>query len=414
MGEFLPKRKAFYICKFLQDKGFEAVFAGGCVRDMILNIEPHDYDVATNATPDDIKNIFKNAKFVGESFGVSLIDGIEVATFRTDGDYSDGRRPDMVEFSTMKEDAKRRDLTMNAMFYDPISEKTIDYFNAIHDIVNGMIRFVGNAKDRINEDYLRMMRAVRFSTKFNMIIVSDDIIKTNAYKIKELSKERILEELIKGLEINPSNYIKKLKEFGILQHILPEVEVLEMSKQDPIWHPEGDVLTHSLMVLENVKSDDWRIKLAALLHDVGKPETQEIYEERISNKGHDKAGAKTTEKICKRLKMSVEDTVFTTALVKDHMKFKDIKHMKKSTLRRFINEPHYEALIDLSRADVLGTGYTGHDMTIIDFAKEMFEVYSGAGNEPAMPTPFVNGKMRKSLLISFSVITPPVKSDLDE
>lgn len=153
----------------------------------------------------------------------------------------------------------------------------------------------------------------------------------------------------------------------------------------------GDVLTHSLMVLDNVKSDDWRIKFAALLHDVGKPETQERHDDRISNKGHDKAGEIIAEKICKRLKMSTEDTVFIVSLVKDHMKFKDIKNMKKSTLRRFINEPHYEALIDLSRADVLGTGYEGHDMSIIDFAIEMLEVYSGEGNEPAMPTPFING-----------------------
>ena len=419
------KNKAINICKRLQDNGYEAVFAGGCVRDMILGIEPNDYDVATSATPSDIKKIFKNAKFVGESFGVSLIGEIEVATFRTDGSYMDGRRPDNITFSTMEEDAERRDLTINAIFFDPIKGNYLDCVGGFNDIDNKLIRFIGDADKRIDEDNLRIMRAIRFASRFYFRIdmKSFDAIIKNAYKTKDLSGERILEELKKGMKVNPEIYIKSLRGSGVLKHILPEVYDLIGSKQSKKWHPEGatvqevnsdikipydpnnpehsdktkykfnhgDVFIHTMLVLEKLGDVDWKIKFAALLHDIGKPATQ-VFEEdgRITNKGHDKLGAEMTEVICKRLKMSNSDTDFIVALVKGHMNIKDILHMKKSTLRRFIAKPYYLDLIKLVEADTLGTGYD-HDMSFVAHARDEYEKYTNEPEEPAMPEPFIDG-----------------------
>jgi len=368
MGKMTEKRRATNICKILQDKGFEAVFAGGCVRDIIMNIEPKDYDVATNATPDEIKANFTISKFVGESFGVSLVNGIEVATFRTDGEYSDGRRPDSVKFCSMEEDAKRRDLTINAIFFDPITEKHIDFVGGLQDIAQRIIRFVGDPIDRINEDALRLLRAVRFMTKYNLYFSSDeqfDKMEALAWKVSTLSEERILEELKKGLSLkNSKKYINNLLEFGILDWILPEVSNLFLNEQDPIWHPEGDVLTHTLLALSSLPEEvDWRVKFAVLIHDIGKPATQTFEEERIRNHRHSNVGADMAEVLCERLRMSNEDTKHIVSLVRDHMKFKDIKSI---------------------------TGYD-HNMDILEYAKEQFENYKPEDDKPMLPEPLVNG-----------------------
>ncbi len=422
------KNRAKNICRKLQNHGYEAVFAGGAVRDMVLGIEPHDYDVATSATPDQIKQIFKNTKFVGESFGVSLINEIEVATFRQDSSYTDGRRPDSVEFTSMENDAKRRDLTINALFFDPIIEEYIDFIdiNGVKDIDDKVIRFVGNAQERIDEDALRIMRAIRFASRFDFKIdkVSFMAMLKSAYKIETLSGERVLEELKKGLKVNPKEYIEKLSSSGILFYILPEVHALVGNKQSKRWHPEGatvekkgtklkipydpknpdhndetkykfnhgDVFTHTMLVLKHLEDHpDWRVKFAAILHDIGKPATAGLNDRGdINNHGHAKKGAKITEVICKRLKMSNKDIVFITSLVRNHMKFKDIKNMRRSSLRRFINQDYFKELIDLSRADILGTGCC-HDMTIISYAEKVYEKYTNEPEEPAMPEPFITG-----------------------
>jgi len=422
------KNRAKNICRKLQNHNYEAVFAGGAVRDMILGIEPHDYDVATSATPDQIKEIFKNTKFVGESFGVSLINEIEVATFRKDSVYADGRRPDKVEFTSMENDAKRRDLTINALFFDPIIEEYIDFnsINGVKDIDNKVIRFVGNAQDRINEDSLRIMRAIRFASKLNFKIETKtfNAIFANVNKVKNLSGERILEELKKGLKVNSVKYIESLKDCGVLEYILPEVEALVGSKQSKRWHPEGatvekkgtelkipydpknpehndetkykfnhgDVFTHTMLVLKQLENHpDWRLKFAALFHDIGKPATVGLNARGdINNHGHAKKGAKNTEVICKRLRMSNKDTVFITSLVRNHMKFKDIINMKRSSLRRFASQDYFKELIDLSRADILGTGYS-NDLTIINYAEKVYEEYTNEPEEPAMPEPFITG-----------------------
>jgi len=243
MGEMTNKRIATNICKRLQDAGFEAVFAGGAVRDMILGIEPNDYDVATNAAPIQIKKLFNNSKFVGESFGVSIVNGIEVATFRQENNYTDGRRPDTIKFcSSMKDDALRRDLTINALFFDPISEEIHDFVKGKCDISLGIIDFVGNPRDRINEDVLRILRAVRFKVRFGFQIdlLTEVALMESGSKLEALSGERIFEELKKGLSLDdPAEYINQLKKLNLLKFILPEIHSLIGCEQNRKWHPEG-------------------------------------------------------------------------------------------------------------------------------------------------------------------------------
>jgi len=243
-------QNAKLICKILQDSGFDGVIAGGAVRDMIMGSEPHDFDIATSANPDIVVTLMKKVRFqvkeVGKAFGVVLVkiqnDEFEIATFRIDSKESDGRRPSSVIFSSMEEDAKRRDLTINAIFYDPISDIFHDFVNGKQDISNKVIRFVGNPNERIEEDKLRMIRAVRFALKLGFEIESEtfDAIKSNAHKISVISPERIHQELEKMIMIRkPSAMIDILLNSGLLKEILPEVERLSRVPQDPRWHPEG-------------------------------------------------------------------------------------------------------------------------------------------------------------------------------
>jgi poly(A) polymerase len=391
----VERRRAVNICKRLQDAGFEAVFAGGCIRDMLLEIAPNDFDVATSATPEQVKRIFSNSKFVGENFGVSIVNGIEVATFRSDGDYLDGRRPDSVVFSSMEEDAKRRDLTINALFFDPITEEVIDFVGGKVDIEKGIIRFVGNAEDRINEDSLRILRAVRFAVRldFNMENPTEAIIFENGSKVKSLSGERVFEELKKGLMLeNPEKYILQLDNLGILNHILPEVADLVGSTQSKRWHNEGDVFTHSMLVLSKVKSEDYRIRMAALFHDIGKPYTRGLSSRGdISNHGHDKVGAFMFQEIAERLRISNEDSKLISYLIEDHMKALEISKMKKPTLRRFISKEHFEELMKLVEADILGSGFGPWDLSAIEFAREAVKKFSGEEKTPILPKPFIDG-----------------------
>lgn len=395
MSDKNDRRRAVNICKRLQDAGFEAVFAGGCVRDMLLDLEPNDFDVATSATPDQVKEVFFNSKFVGESFGVSLVNGIEIATFRTDGDYTDGRRPDSVIFSTMKEDAERRDLTINAMFFDPITEEVIDFVGGKVDLEAGVVDFVGLPKERIKEDVLRILRAVRFQVRFGfeMDLFTEVEIVNNSGRLKGLSGERIFEELKKGLSLNnPEKYISRLHDLKILEHILPEVEALVGCKQSKKWHSEGDVFTHSMLVLSKVKSNDYRVRMAALFHDIGKPHTMGLNDiGDINNHGHDKVGTFMFQEIAERLRMSNEDTQLISLLIEDHMKIKEIQKMKKSTLRRFISKGHMEELIELGKADILGSGFGPWDLSSIDFAENVVEEFSGEEEKPILPKPFIDG-----------------------
>ncbi len=249
------KIDATTICQVFRNNGFQGVFAGGCVRDQLLGIEPNDYDIATNATPNEIKKIFPNAIGVGKNFGIMLVhigeSKCEVATFRTDGAYSDGRRPDSVSFATMKEDAERRDFTINAIFYDPVSEVYHDFKNGKLDIINKVLRFVGDPYKRIQEDHLRIMRAIRFAVKYDLKIdhLTECALREHADLINNLPKERIVQEFNKILELGkPTKSIRMLLEYGIIDYIIPLVRKLDGNKQDPIWHPEGSLVRRKVYV----------------------------------------------------------------------------------------------------------------------------------------------------------------------
>ena len=289
--------QALEIVKRLRDHGYQAVYAGGCVRDMILGLTPADYDVATDALPEIVESLFEKTLPVGKNFGVIIviIDDVqvEVATFRTDSATSDGRRPDSVVFSSMEEDAKRRDLTINGMFYDPIKEELIDCVKGHEDIHDKIIRLIGDPEARIAEDKLRMLRVVRFAAKLGFSVDSATMrtVKAHSSEIKQVSAERITEELQKILRTgNYRKAVDLLFETGLIDHILPEITAMKGCEQPVDYHPEGDVLEHTILALESLPIDaSDELRMGVLLHDVGKPPTQ-TFEDRIRFSGHDPTG----------------------------------------------------------------------------------------------------------------------------
>lgn len=352
---------ALYIVKTLQDKNYQAVYAGGCVRDMLMKRTPKDIDIATSALPDQIEQLFKRTIPVGKAFGVInvLIEDhdIEVATFRSDGNYDDGRRPESIAFCSMKEDARRRDLTINGLFLDPIKNQIYDFVNGQQDILLKTIRFIGNPEQRIQEDKLRMLRATRFATQFTWPIeaYSAFFIKRCAHEINQISNERIQEELTKILQAEVSFGFKGLLDLHLLQYVLPEIYKLKGCQQNKTWHPEGDVWMHTLYLLHKLSeyTDNKILLWAGLLHDVGKPETTYTEDGIIKSKEHAKVGAKIAEKILKRLKFSNKETEAIYQLVYNHMSIKQAKEMRKSTLRKYLGRPDIENLMTLSYYDSL-------------------------------------------------------------
>lgn len=353
------------ICEILQDAGYEAVFAGGCVRDMLQGVEPHDIDIATSATPEQVESLFEKTVAVGKSFGVIRVifddEEFEIATFRKDSETSDGRRPDSVEFSSMQEDARRRDLTVNAIFFDPIKDKIHDFVGGIEDLKRRKIRFVGNPQDRIEEDKLRMLRVIRFASRGRFFVegrTSDAVIK-NADKIVVVSKERIADELTKILT-HPDAYrgFEFLQTCGFWQYLIPEVAKLQGCTQNPKWHPEGDVFEHTLKMLRiagkklvNNPVLAWGI----LLHDIAKPNTWEEINGKITNHGHAEIGEKMARKILIGLKFDKKTTDKICSLVGQHMKFFDAKKMKGSTRMKLIADENFDNMLELHRCDCLGS-----------------------------------------------------------
>jgi poly(A) polymerase len=383
------KEQALYIVEKLQNAGYQAVFAGGCVRDMYLGITPNDYDVATNALPEIVESLFERTLAVGKSFGVIvvLIDGfeIEVATFRSDGESSDGRHPDSVTFSTMKEDALRRDLTINGMFYDPIEKRIYDFVGGHKDLLNNIVRLIGNPEDRIKEDKLRMLRVVRFASRFKFAIASDTLeaVSKHAHEITDVSAERILDELLKILRAkNFGISIDLLFQTNLIEYILPEVKAMKGVEQPADYHPEGDVLTHTILALEYLPEDaSDELLMATLLHDVGKPPTQ-VYADRIRFNEHDIKGADLTREILKRLKCSNDFSDHVIKMVKGHMKFMQVKDMRTSTLRRFFSVPKFNEHMLLHRSDCMSSH---KKLDNLEFLEEKMKIY-----EPMEPTPVKN------------------------
>lgn len=386
--------KALHVIKTLQSSNHRAVAAGGvardkCIRDLLgVEVETHDWDIATSATPEQIKAVFPHTLTVGEKFGVTIvvIDGapIEVATFRKDGKYTDGRRPDTVELTNiLEEDASRRDFTINAMFYDPTEDVIIDFFQGETDIKNKVIRAVGDPHTRMREDWLRMMRAVRFHAKlgFSLDPALKEAIKHYDYNIGHIAKERVRDELIKICgAAYPASGFELLHELHLLGRILPEVSSTVACEQDLVYHPEGDVWTHTLGVVSTLKQlgADPLLIFAGLLHDIGKVRCKQSYEDkegrkRISNNGHDHEGGEMALRICNRLRMPTATCNKVRLLVKNHMKAHVAKEMNQSTLIRFLralsNEDILESQILLQHADALNSG-RGEEKSLFQFYKD--------------------------------------------
>ena len=385
------KTKAQEIVKILSDVGFKAYWAGGCVRDMVMGIEPMDYDIATDARPEQVIKLFKKTIPVGASFGVVkvLYDDFEfeVATFRSDGAYIDGRRPEDVHFSTEKEDAFRRDFTINGIFYDPTYEKIIDYVNGQADIKNNIIRTINDPKDRFSEDRLRLIRAVRFAAGFQFEIepYTYNTIKELADTIFQVSAERIRDELCKMLTgVHPANSIQLLDEVGMLKVILPEVTAMKGIKQPEEFHPEGDVWEHTMLMLKNMSSPTPEMALGVLLHDVGKPPTFSI-EDRIRFNNHCEIGARITEEIGDRLRLSKKQIEHISELVLHHLRFKDVQKMRESKLKRFLRLPNFAEHLELHRLDCLACH---GNLNNLEFCKhKLLELKP----EEIKPKPLING-----------------------
>jgi len=353
--------KAVEIVKTLRNAGFRAYWVGGCVRDLVMDREPQDYDIATDARPEQIINLFSKTVPVGASFGVMkvLVENcaFEVATFRSDGRYLDGRHPTEVHFSSEKEDAFRRDFTINGMFFDPIEDRLIDYVQGKHDIEAKLVRCIGDPNHRFTEDKLRLIRAVRFAARFGYRIEpsTHEAMIALAPQISEVSAERIRDELAKILMGDqPDQGIRLLHQTGLLKTILPEIVAMEGVQQPPEFHPEGDVFTHTLLLLEKMRSPSFELAFGALLHDVGKPPTFAI-KDRIRFDKHCEVGSQMAREVGHRLRFSNQQIEVVAELVKDHLRFKDVRNMRSSTLKRFLRNLNFAEHLELHRLDCLAS-----------------------------------------------------------
>jgi poly(A) polymerase len=429
---------ARHILHKLHECGCEAYLAGGCVRDLLLSREPEDYDVATSATPDIVLNLFPRTFAVGAHFGVVLvsmeIDGqatlTEVATFRSDGAYSDGRHPDAVRYTTSaEEDVQRRDFTINGLLLNPdgpdphlrgpqrqvlvvgaagapglasetwdrspesLSPLVLDYVGGLTDLNAGILRAIGNPERRFEEDHLRMLRAVRFASRFSFEIdpTTQAAIRALAPKIEAVSRERVRDELTRMLtEGHARRAFELLDATGLLTQVLPEVTKLKGVQQPPQYHPEGDVWIHTLMLLSQLEpGSPMTLAWGALLHDIGKPATFQAPAspgDRIRFNGHVEVGVRIAAEICRRLRFSNDETAQILALVENHMRFADTPRMKAATLKRFFRLDRFSEHLTLHRMDCLASG--GY-LDYWQFAKDQYEAMPP---EEVRPTPLLTGR----------------------
>ena len=371
------------IVERLRAEGYDAYFAGGCVRDLLLEHTPADFDVATSAKPDAVLAMFPRTFAVGAHFGVILVadelDGqqivTEVATFRSDGAYADGRRPESVRFSeSAEEDVVRRDFTINGMLFDPQTGNVLDFVSGRDDLAAKLIRAIGNPSERFDEDKLRTLRAVRFAARFEFEIEArtEAAIKRSAGQIHQVSSERIRDELTRMLtEGHARRAYELLDRTGLLKEVLPEIDRLHGVEQPPEFHPEGDVWTHTLMLLDQLAAGaSPTLAWGALLHDVGKPATFQPGPGRIRFNGHVEIGVRIAEDICRRLRFSNDESAQIAALVENHMRFGDVERMKESTLKRFFRLHDFSEHLALHRMDCLASHGS---LELYDFAKRKFE-----------------------------------------
>ncbi len=375
---------ALQALRILRQHGHQALWAGGCVRDLLLGRDPADYDVATSATPDEVMRIFPQSYDVGAKFGVVLVpmkalgdghgDGdterrghIEVATFRSDGAYLDGRHPDSVRYTdSPQHDVERRDFTINGLLLDPLSShpntphgELLDYVEGRRDLERGIVRTIGRPEQRFAEDKLRMLRAVRFAARFGYVIeaATSQAIRSLAAQIHQVSCERIRDELSKMLtEGRAQRAFKLLDETGLLRELLPEITRMKGVEQPPQFHPEGDVFVHTLLLLEALPPGcSLTLAWGALLHDVGKPATFRRAPDRIRFDGHVEIGVSIANDILSRLRFSNRDREQILALVENHMRFADVRKMKDSTFKRFVRLPEFDEHLAVHRLDCLAS-----------------------------------------------------------
>ncbi len=385
--------KAIAIVKRLKEEGHEAYLAGGCVRDMLLAKSPQDYDIATSAKPDAVKKIFPKTIEVGAQFGVILVlsdgDSFEVATFRWDGPYVDGRRPSEVRFAGMREDILRRDFTINGMMYDPVEDRLIDLVGGREDLGRRLIRAIGEPRERFREDRLRMIRAVRFAASLGFTIEENTLraIREEAASITQVSWERIGEEITRLLtEGGARRGFELLDESGLLPAVLPEVARMKGVEQTPDYHPEGDVFVHTLLVLSRLTEPTETLAYGSLLHDVGKPVSAQRQQDHITFYGHTEKGAEMAIEILKRLKRSRSVWERVAYLVKYHLRHTQAPKMRVSTLKRFLGEEGIEELLELTRLDALASN---GDLQYYDFCRRKLEEFK---HEEIHPEPLLKGK----------------------
>jgi poly(A) polymerase len=434
------KQQAAEIVRALRERGHQAYFVGGCVRDLLLGREPADYDVATDATPRQVMQIFPQTFAVGEQFGVVLVPfkadttkdtkehegdepartdsfegrvvpgamggsgkqrylflppslrkSVEVATFRSDVGYSDGRHPDEVRFTKdPSEDVQRRDFTINGMMQDPATNGVLDFVGGREDLKAGIVRAIGDPERRFAEDKLRMLRAVRFAARFDYRIDPATLAAINrmAAHINQVSCERVREELTKMLtEGQARRAFELLDTTGLLPEVLPEIANMKGVEQSPQYHPEGDVFVHTLLLLEKLPSGCSKtLAWGALLHDVGKPPTYRRAPDRIRFDGHVDVGVKMAAEICRRLRFSNHETDQILALVDNHMRFADVQRMKQSTLKKFLRLPAFEEHLELHRIDCLSSHA---QLDSYEYSREQLLCLPP---EAIRPTPLITGR----------------------
>jgi poly(A) polymerase len=421
------KKHAETIIRALREHGHQAYLVGGCVRDLLLGREPADYDVATGAAPEEVMRIFPETYAVGAQFGVVLVpvrdvagdvasnvsteeaericrdvacyvssntvskaNVVEVATFRSDLGYSDGRHPDQVRFSkSPREDVERRDFTINGMLLDPVTGQVLDYVGGQKDLQARIIRAIGRPELRFDEDKLRMLRAVRFAARFGYTIESETFaaIQKLAPGIHQVSRERVRDELTKMLtEGQAREAFLLLDQTGLLKEVLPEIVAMKGVEQPPQFHPEGDVFVHTLLLLQELPHPcSAALAWGSLLHDVGKPATFRVAPDRIRFDNHAAVGVKMAEEICWRLRFSNDDTDQILALIDNHMRFSSVPQMKESTFKRFVRQPRFDEHLELHRLDCEASH---GDLTSYQFTRQRI---AAIPPEAIRPAPLVSG-----------------------